>query len=113
MPRSLTVENADATSIRVHWEAPYLVTSSSISYYLIIAYNLNSSDGIATEANTTTNATIFTISGLIPGTTYELILVAVSQGGDVIAKSEPSESVIVETAMLTGKLSLSIKFILL
>ena len=40
--------------------------------------------------NTTTNATFFTVTDLLPGTTYELTVVAVSQGGDIIAMSEPS-----------------------
>ena len=37
---------------------------------------------------TSTNATFFNVTGLLPGTTYELTVVAVSQGGDVVATSE-------------------------
>ena len=50
--------------------------------------------------NTLTNATFFNVTGLLPGTTYELTVVAVSQGGDVVATSEArirSNSVITTT----------------
>ena len=36
----------------------------------------------------------YKVTGLLPGTTYELTVVAVSQGGDVVAKSQPSNAVI-------------------
>ena len=52
--------------------------------------------------NTTTNVTFFNVIGLLPGTTYELTVVAVSQGGDVIAKSQPSDPVVCMTGV-TGQ----------
>ena len=44
------------------------------------------------------------VTGLLPGTTYELTVMAVSQGGDVIARSQPSDP-IVDTTSVTGPLS--------
>ena len=76
---------------------------SPISYYLITAHNLNNNGELDTVANTTTHVTISSITGLLPGTTYELTVIAVSHGGDVMGKSEPSESVVAETATLTGE----------
>ena len=43
------------------------------------------------------------MTGLLPGTTYELTVVAVSQGGDVVARGQPSDP-IVDTTSVTGKL---------
>ena len=45
------------------------------------------------------------MTGLLPGTTYELTVVAVSQGWDVVAKSQPSNAVII-TTKVSGKLCL-------
>lgn len=101
-PRTLSIESIGATSIRVHWEAP-IVVISPISYYLITAHNLNNAGELDTVTNTTTHVTISSVTGLLPGTTYELTVVAVSHGGDVMGKSEPSESVVAETATLTGE----------
>ena len=85
------------------WDAPFNF-DSSISFYTINARNLNSSEGMDELAvtNTSTNATFFNVTGLLPGTTYELTVVAVSQGGDVVATSEPSTSMVVTTE-LTGE----------
>ena len=49
------------------------------------------------------------MTGLLPGTTYELTVhvVAVSQGGDVIAKSQASEPVI-NTTGFTGQLYVNV-----
>ena len=101
-PRTLSVESTDVTSIRVHWEAPFVVVSP-ISYYMVTTHNLNSTNGMNTMINTTTNKTIFTVTGLLPSTTYKLQVVAISQGGDVIAKSVPSESVVAKTIAVTGE----------
>ena len=76
-----------------------LEANSHISYYLISAQNLNSTGRMdeVVVANTTTNVTFFNVTGLLPGTTYELTVVAVSQQGDVVAKSVPSHPVITPT----------------
>ena len=87
---------------QVCWEAP-VQSDSRISYYLIRACNLNSSqtevDKVVT--NTITNETFYNVTGLLPGTTYELTVVAVSQGGDIITESQASGP-IVNTTGVTG-----------
>ena len=77
---------------------------SPISFYTVNAHNLNSSGGLdeLVVTNTSTNATFFNVTGLLPGTTYELTVVAVSQGGDIIAVSEPSNPRI-QTTGQTGE----------
>ena len=87
---------------RVCWEAPF-ESDSPVSYYLIRACNLNSTTEIdKVTTNTITNETLFNVTGLLPGTTYELTVVAVSQGGDIMATSQPSDPVINMTG-LTGR----------
>ena len=46
---------------------------------------------------TSTPATFYNVTGLLPGTTYELTVVAVSEGGDVIVRSPDSASVVLTT----------------
>ena len=91
------------TSVRVRWNPP-LMADSPIAYYLVRACNLNITtveiDKIVT--NTTTNTSFVNVTGLLPGTTYELTVVAVSQGGDVIALSQPSDPV-VDATEVTGE----------
>ena len=95
-PRRLTVDSSNATSFVICWEAP-LESDYPISVYTVRARNLNSTaggmDGMVTR-NTTNNSTLFTLTGLLPGTTYEVTVVAVSQGGSVFASSEPSDPAI-------------------
>ena len=50
--------------------------------------------GTTVTMETNTNATSFNVTGLLPGTTYELTVVAVSQEGDINARSVESDSVI-------------------
>ena len=101
-PRTPSVDIVEATSLSVCWEAPF-EAASPISYYLVKATNLNNTDGIdaIVVTNTTNNATFFNVTGLLPGTTYELTVVAVSQGGDIVARSEASDPV-VHTTNNTG-----------
>ena len=53
--------------------------------------------GVVTLA-TSTPATFYNVTGLLPGTPYELTVVAVSQGGNVIARSPESASVVLTTS---------------
>ena len=53
-------------------------------------------------SNTVSNETFYNVTGLLPGTTYELTVVAVSQGGNVIAEGQPS-SPRVNTTGVTGR----------
>ena len=84
------MDSSTATSFILCWEAP-LEVNSPISFYTVSARNLNSTGGgNDITRNTTNNSTLFTVPDLLPGTTYELTVVAVSQGGDVFANGEPS-----------------------
>ena len=102
-PLTLSVDMTGATFFRVCWEEPHNILSP-ISYYLINITNLNNAGRVDNTIirNTTSDDRVFNITGLLPGNTYELTVVAVSQGGDIIAKSEPSESVTCSTG-LTGQ----------
>ena len=57
---------------------------------------------MTTNTVTISNETFFNVTGLLPGTTYELTVVAVSQGGNVIARSQPSDPII-DTTGVTGQ----------
>ena len=95
-PENLAVDTIGATCITVCWTAPL---NSFVSYYLINARNLNDTgNNFKLVANTSTNVTFYNVTGLLPGTTYELTVVAVSQGGDVIANSRAGESIVLTTA---------------
>ena len=94
------MDNVGATSVRVQWNTPSVV-GFPISYYLVTARSLNSSSRVLI-ANTSTNVTTFNVTGLLPGTTYELTVVAVSQGGEVFAESQVSDSLPL-TTKVTGK----------
>ena len=72
---------------------------SPISYYEIIARVIDS--GGIMIAETTTNETFFNVTDLIPNTSYELIVVAVSEEGNITARS--AESGFIETSTdITG-----------
>ena len=100
-PQTLSVKESEATLLQICWEAP-VQYDSHISYYLIRACNLNNSaESNKVTSNTISNETFYSVTGLLPGTTYELTVVAVSQGGDVISESQPSGP-IVNTTEVTG-----------
>ena len=101
-PHTLSIKESDATLFQVCWEAP-VQSDSHISYYLLRACNLNSSAETNKVTTTTiSNETFYNVTGLLPGTTYELTVVAVSQGGNVIARSQPSDP-ITDTTGVTGQ----------
>ena len=100
-PHTISVKESEATSFQVCWEAP-IQSDSPISYYKIRACNLNSSaENNKVTTNTITNDTFYNVTGLVPGTTYELTVVAVSQGGNIVAESQPSGPII-NTTGVTG-----------
>ena len=80
------------------------MADSPISRYEIIAREVDGS-GVVT-GTTTTTATFFNVTGLLPATTYMLTVVAISEGGDVIAKSPESES----TTLTTRVTGISFKY---
>ena len=73
------------------WTAP-LIADSSISRYEIMARSLEKSAAMV-MVSTMSSVTFFNVTGLLPGTTYELTVqvVAVSEAGDVTAKGPESE----------------------
>ena len=85
------MENIGATWASISWTAP-LTANSPISHYEVIAREM---DGQGVATMTTPNAATFlNVTGLLPGTAYELTVVAVSEGGDVIARSPESSSLL-------------------
>ena len=101
-PRTLAVENIGATWLCICWDAPFEI-ESPISNYEIIARATDDDNTGLVNVSTTDNSTFFNVTGLLPGTTYNLTVVAVSQGGSVIARgpeSAPLEDVMTE---VTGK----------
>jgi hypothetical protein len=102
----LTVTDTQTTSAFIQWSPPSNSNNnnSPVAYYLINATRTRQGDGIV-FISTSRLVTSYNVTGLLPGTTYELTVVAVSQGGDVVAKSQPSNAVIV-TTRFSGKLCL-------
>ena len=77
-PRTLSIKESEDTLFQVCWEAP-VQSDSPISYYMIRACNLNSTGEVdKVIVNIITDETSFNVTGLLPGTTYELTVVAVS-----------------------------------
>ena len=101
-PHTISVKESEATLFQVCWEAP-IQSDFPISYYSIRACNLNSTQTEVNKVmtNTIMNETFSSVTGLLPGTTYELTVVAVSQGGDVVAESQASDPII-NTTGVTG-----------
>ena len=108
----LSVESVESTSISFSWQPPTL-TSVCVLYYIINADNLNSSvgDNNVRQVNTTNNATFYNVTDLLPGTTYKLTVVAVSEDITMETDSmrQPSGSVVTTTGF-TG-IATSFKFI--
>ena len=102
-PLTLAVDSIEPISVLICWETP-LVADSPITFYSIKASNLNATGGMdgIVITNTTTNSTFFNVTGLLPGTTYELNVVAVSQGGNIFAESQASDSILI-TTKVTGE----------
>ena len=96
----LSVESVESTSISITWQPPTL-TSLHVLYYIINADNLNSSvgDNNVKQVNTTDNVAFYNVTGLLPGTTYELTVVAVSEdiAMETVSMSQPSSSVVTTT----------------
>ena len=91
------MDRAEATSVLICWEAPN-GPDSPISFYTINAHDVNGAKAAAMIVrNTSTNGTFYNVTGLLPGTTYVLTVVTVSQGGDIFAVSEPSDQQTITT----------------
>ena len=103
-PRELTVTDIQITFALIQWSPPS--DNFPISYYLIYATHSGqtSPDMAVLEFEVDTAAASYNVTGLLPGATYELTVVAVSQGGDIAAKSQPSDAVVIMTK-ISGKLT--------
>ena len=95
-PSIPTIESTGATWAFISWTAP-LVDDSLISYYKIATRAVDT--GEICTSMTTTNATNFNVTGFVPGISYELTIVAVSEYGNITARSVASRPVVI---ILTG-----------
>ena len=96
-PASVAISSSQAASIDLYWDPP-IVTSFQILYYIISAHNLNKTNSVdVIISNITTSTTSFDVTGLLPGTTYELTVVAVYGKGNPPIKSQANNSVIAST----------------
>ena len=105
-PRTVAVESVGATWVLICWDSPF-TAESPISHYEITARPANADIAMVT-VTTASNNTFSNVTGLLPGTTYELTVVAVSQGGDVIARSQESDPV---QGIITGVTGVYPKYI--
>ena len=91
------MESTEATSISISWKPP-TANSLRVLYYLINADNSVNSIADIIQVNTTNNRTFFNVTGLLPGITYELTVVAVyTDNGVSIAMSQASSPVMATT----------------
>ena len=81
-PHSLIVESSEATSLSINWKSPTLA-SVYILYYILNVIDVNNTVCEITHdiINTTNNETFYNVTGLLPGTIYELTVVAVFENG--------------------------------
>ena len=96
-PTELSVDSVGATWALICWTAPS--GDSMISRYEILAREVDGSGLV--NVTTGNNSTFFNVTGLLPATSYSLSVVAVAEGGDIVARSNESESSQVKTG-LTG-----------
>ena len=103
-PRAVMVKSLGATWIFITWElrAPNKTEYPTICYEV----RINNSHIDAGPLTTGNNETFFNVSGLLPGTTYELTVVAVSRVGDAIARSGINANFLVKRTEVTGDLNL-------
>ena len=91
------------TSAFIQWSRPSNNNSPIIYYLINVTCIGQAGPGVILEVHDTAAiVNLYNVTGLLPGTTYELTVVAVSQGGNVIAKSRPSNAEII-TTKLSGK----------
>ena len=72
------------------------MADSPISYYEIIVRTVQTVDDgrVVIMVTNTSNVTSFNVTGLLPGMAYELAVVAVSEDGNITARSPESESAV-------------------
>ena len=108
-PSIPTIESSGATWAFISWTGP-LVAVSPISYYEITIQAVDSGEIVI--LTTTTNTTNFNVTSLLTGTSHELAVVAISEDGNITARSLESASVVI---IVTGMyvLALSVHSILI
>ena len=100
-PHAVTTKVVGATWIFLTWEAPDMTEYPTTSYE--IRRNDSQIESSPLLLTTGNNDTFFNVTDLLPGTTYELTVVAVSRVGDVIAKSEVDDNFVVQRTEVTGE----------
>ena len=75
---------------------------SPISRYEVIARQIDNDSAMPVNISTADNNTFINVTGLLPGTAYNLTVVAVVEGGGVIARSEESDPLGNITTTTTG-----------
>ena len=101
-PVTLRLETVGATWIQITWESP-LVVDFPISHYEVIARATENPDVLIRNMSTPNNNTFINVTDLIPGTTYNFIIVAVIEAGEVVARGAESLSLDDITTGFTGK----------
>ena len=86
-PTQLSVDSIGATWALICWTAPS--GDSMISRYEILAREVDGSGLV--NVTTGNNSTFFNVTGLLPAITYSLSVVALAEGGDVVARGSESE----------------------
>ena len=81
------MDSIGATWALICWTAPS--GNSMISRYEILAREVNGSGLV--NMTTGNNSTFFNVTGLLPATTYSLSVVALAEGGDIVARGSESE----------------------
>ena len=101
-PLNLTVDSTGPTSANLCWQEPQETGQPGISHYTIIATDENDDE---VTANTPTNATRFTMTGLLPNLAYQFRVQAVAMAlevknsGDI---SEPASGMTTTTGIVCG-----------
>ena len=67
--------NLSTTWICISWEAP-LVADSQISHYVVTANAVTEGMFITVNVTAGNDVIVYNVTGLLPGTTYELTVVA-------------------------------------
>ena len=89
-PLNLALEEIGPTWVLLSWERSFL-SSATISFYEILARAVNNDAAATVNISTSDDRTHFSVSDLIPGTTYEISVVAVSKrGAGMTLRSLPS-----------------------
>ena len=89
-PLTLALEEVGPTWVFLSWERSFL-SSAMISFYEIVAQAVNSDAAATMNISTSDDRTHFNVTGLIPGATYKISVVAVSEhGAGMTLRSLPS-----------------------